>query len=367
MHSSRRRISRKSRVLQSLILTALPIEVVQKLVANLTWEEFVALLAVQKRHKDVMLDSISTLGSAIQLQIHFDAEVDSPCLDTGGPPSSCPGSPLRVAFSVPQETEVGNYLLEQLLMLLPSVYRCSTRAKVEVLSIRGLTSLENIETLKNWPLRVLELASLDEDDVDLLCSLLRSLQGSLRALHIHNFCRDRPTPENLAHILAALPPGCTELDVRHVLPLAQAFASMPSFVTKLGTIVLMDQVFYYSRSVGMTISRFQTSFPRLTEIQELCITIGPGHYEEPTWLQSGSQFVDILRTKFPSLCHLYIEAKVESSSNPPLISIIQALQEHGIVVAICKVQTCSGRWKQGDAVRKLKEVNCQWGSFMGSF
>jgi len=246
---------------------------------------------------------------------------------------------LRATFSIPSAVPISAQLLPLLVGLLPF----GDTVNLEVFSVLGLGELSSnvITTLSKWPLQTLGLAQLEEDEVTLLCPLLASASKQLQVLRINNFCRDDPSPRHLAPILASLPASCVELQVHHALPLTHAFAEVPFSVQTLGTVVVMAEVFYHSRVVGMSVSRFVASFPSLPGVQNLQMVLGPGHYEEPTW-PSVETFVDGLCKHFPSLSCLQLEVLVESATVPPVSAAAALLKEHGIEVVIGRIRPARG-------------------------
>ncbi|CAE8667459.1 unnamed protein product, partial [Polarella glacialis] len=94
---------------------------------------------------------------------------------------------------------------------------------------------------------------------------------------------------------------------------------------------------------------------------ELSAILGPGHYEEPTWVHSAQEFVDILQCKFQALALLSMQATVESSSNPPLLDIIRTLRDRGVRVMVTGVKTTSGRVKKKNILESLRAAGIELG------
>ncbi|OLP80828.1 hypothetical protein AK812_SmicGene38711 [Symbiodinium microadriaticum] len=77
---------------------------------------------------------------------------------------------------------------------------------------------------------------------------------------------------------------------------------LPATVRRIGTLVVMDEIFYYSRKVGMSLSLFVHTFPIVKHVTEVKLILGPGHYEEPSWPADGAHsFVAALNEKLPKL------------------------------------------------------------------
>mmetsp|Transcript_160759 Transcript_160759/g.515933 ORF Transcript_160759/g.515933 Transcript_160759/m.515933 type:complete len:299 (+) Transcript_160759:268-1164(+) len=221
---------------------------------------------------------------------------------------------------------------------------------LQISAVLGVSSPRHVAALLGpgaGPLRRLGLSALDEDEIEGFCTILRSFEcGELESLAIDNFCRDDPSVDHFLPILAALPRTCRSLDVRHVLPLTRAFASVPVGIRSLGTVVLMAEIFYHSRVVGMSFSHFVTHFPALPHISELRLLMGPGHYEEPTWPQGtvgGEVVAAALLEKFPGLTSLVVEALVESLTAPPLLDVAFSFRARGVEFSICELRAASRR------------------------
>lgn len=230
----------------------------------------------------------------------------------------------------------------------------------EIRSLSGVSSLPcgMCRAISLWPLQSLDLEALEEEELDEFCAALPAVRG-LRSLSIRNFCRDEPTAERFAPILRALPPSCERLEVSHVLPLSRAFTGMPGQVRSLGTVVLMSEVFYHSRVVGMSLRHFEHAFPRLPGIREVRMVLGPGHYEEPSWPRGplvGKRIADALLEKFPGLEALAAEVRVESESDPPVVGLARSLAARGVGCSVAELRPASGRPAARLAVRDAAQA-----------
>ncbi|CAE7250032.1 Ctse [Symbiodinium natans] len=203
--------------------------------------------------------------------------------------------------------------------------------RFELTGVAGVSELSELKFLgaQLGQVKHVRLESLEEEDVTRFASLLPSMP--LESLQIKDFAIDRPTPSTLSPILGVLPATCVQLDLCYVLPALPALAMLPATVQRIGTLVVMDEIFYYSRKVGMSLSLFAQRLPTVATITEVKLVLGPGHYEEPSWPVDGAHiFVTALRAKLPNLERIRMKVHAESVAAPPLVPILLALHASGI-------------------------------------
>lgn len=353
-------------------MEALPSDVLRRLLAAGTFRELYRACLVCRCWSLALLNALA--GTLLYAEVHLvdDEELAAAELQDGSEFFSQvlrEDQPLRARFAVKAEGgKVSVPEARALPKLLSSAVPFGIAFAVEVTGVFGIvepwaSSMLRLPVLParlqpapRLPavlacLRQLGLASLDEEEVESLCGLLRGPAGAvLEELWIANFCRDDPLVNHLLPILDALPATCQTLDIRHVLPLAKALGHVPSSVVSLGTVVLMADIYYHSRVVGMSLSHFREHFPQLPHVRELRLIMGPGHYEEPTWPQGpagGKAVAEALLAKLPAVTSVRVEALIESATVPPLLSLASALRARGVGLSVVAVRPASRRVPPG--------------------
>jgi len=263
--------------------------------------------------------------------------------------------PLALNISLPLSSLVDEDSIKRMISPLP--FSLGLRCRVD--AVEGVRSLMGLQ-ICTVGLRILRLAELEEDEVGMLCALLMKCR-CLEALHVEMFCRDDPSAERLAPVLASLPSSCLQIIIRYALPVSSAFALVPTTVRCLGTLVLMWENYYHSRVVGMTLSRFKSNFPVLDHIQSLEVVLGPGHYEEPEWPTSTPDVAALILVKFPALRRLRVTAVVESVVAPPLVDLTIALVRQHVVFEVTELRPLAAARELVPLIkRQLQQVGARF-------
>ncbi|CAE7409410.1 Ctse [Symbiodinium microadriaticum] len=331
------------------ILSDLPVILLRNILEVLHLPELAALQMASAEYQQILRNAIGEEAAApvlVFLQIDTAAAgaagVEVCDVSAFRAQSWSPGRPLTISAKLPS-AELDLWT-EHLAQFFPGRLLCFWQ--FEVRGLAGVSQLCELRSLESQlgQLKCLRLQSLEEEDVTGFVSLLRKM--SLESLQIKDFAIDRPTPATLAPILRALPSTCTELDIRYVLPAVPAFAMLPATVRRIGTLVVMDEIFYYSRKVGMSLSLFVHTFPIVKHVTEVKLILGPGHYEEPSWPADGAHsFVAALNEKLPKLECVRMKVHSESAAAPPLVPILLELLGHGFnthlyLEAACPMNVC---------------------------